>query len=67
VGRDGVAWQSGRLALDDLEIEEVDGNVIRCRGSFLEDLGTSSRSQFTLDGATGNQTSGPVFVDPFGS
>ena len=33
-GAEGLIWRTGRLALDDLRIDGVDGDVLRVRGFF---------------------------------
>lgn len=60
IGVDGVAWESDRLALDDLSIVSASKDGIVCEGYF----GGERPSRFTIDPATGKQISGPVFRDP---
>lgn len=61
IGEDGIAWESERLALDDLVVVETSADGIVCEGYF----GGAHPVRFTIDPATGQQLAGPVFVDPF--
>lgn len=48
VGRDGVAWETGVLVDDDLKVDAVHRDAIRCSG-WRDDR----RVEFALDPATG--------------
>jgi hypothetical protein len=53
IGSDGVAWRTGRLAVDELRIEQADTMSIVCR---LDNLGGTPTIE--LDPKTGEQMSG---------
>ncbi len=52
VGLDGVAWESGRLASDDLKVVAIDEDSIHCTGYD----GGEFPSRFIVDPATGKAT-----------
>ena len=54
-GREGIAWRSRRLALDDLKIVRADGDVLHVAGFF----GSVTRAEFTVDLRTGGATGVP--------
>lgn len=60
LGRDGVAWHSPRLAVDDLRVVGVDGVGIRCTGDLL----TGGPSSLVVDPMTGQVRSGPRLDGP---
>ena len=55
VGPSGVAWRSGRLAVDDLRVVKVSGDVIECLCSLG---GPDADEILVLDVLTGRQTAG---------
>ena len=57
-GTDGLIWGSRRLALDDLRVEDVEGDALRVAGFFGESL-----ERFTVDLSTG-EPSGQPFQPP---
>lgn len=54
-GPGGVLWKSPRLALDDVRVQEVDGDVLRVEGFF----GVGKPHEFTVDIATGKPSGQP--------
>jgi hypothetical protein len=61
-GRDGIAWRSGRLALDDLEIVRAEGDALHVAGFF----GSVKRAEFTVDLRTGRPSGAPYEFDEHG-
>jgi hypothetical protein len=59
LGPEGITWQSGRIALDGLRVEQVTGDRIRFRADNLEGGFNSG----TLDAGTGEQVAGRRFQD----
>ena len=57
-GPDGLRWRTGRIALDDLQIDCVDHDVLRVRGFFGGRL-----DPFTVDLSDG-RPSGQPFSSP---
>jgi len=55
VGHDGIAWSTGRLALDDLKVVRIEPERIVCSGSFGEPL----PSEVVVDPRDGTRISGP--------
>ena len=53
IGRDGIAWRTKRLAVDDLRVIRATSDVIECS---LDNLGGSS--EIAIDAATGEQIEG---------
>jgi hypothetical protein len=62
VGVEGIVWESGRVALDDLTVVSVGPSGIVCEG-LVDDFAVPSR--FTLDPATGEHLDGPEFAHAF--
>ncbi len=52
VGRDGIAWQTGQLALDDLKVVAIDADRIVCTGRQGGDL----PSAIVIDPGNGKTT-----------
>lgn len=61
-GPDGIAWRSGRVALDELEIIRAEGNVLHVAGFF----GSVNRAEFTVDLRTGRPSGAPYEFDEEG-
>jgi hypothetical protein len=61
-GPDGVAWKSGRVALDDVEIIRAEGDTLRVAGFF----GSLNRAEFTVDLRTGRPSGAPYRFDEKG-
>jgi hypothetical protein len=57
-GPDGLIWRTGRLALDDLQIDHIEGDVLQVRGFFGGRL-----DPFTVELADG-RPSGQPFNPP---
>jgi hypothetical protein len=55
VGRDGVAWTTEPLALDDLKVVAIREDVIVCTGTSLEYLA----DEIVVNAVTGARLSGP--------
>ena len=51
----GLVWRTGRIALDDLKIVGVHGNVVRVAGFF----GDADAEEFYVDIATGAASGHP--------
>lgn len=60
LGADGVAWQSPRLAVDDLRVVEVSAAGILCMGDLL----AGDPVSFVVDPESGLVTSGPRLDGP---
>jgi hypothetical protein len=57
LGRDGVAWTSGRIALDGLRVESIVGAQITCLADNLE----GGEDRLVLDASSGQQILGRRF------
>ncbi|RHA37746.1 hypothetical protein [Cellulomonas rhizosphaerae] len=60
LGADGVAWQSPRLAVDDLRVVEVSAAGIHCTGDLL----AGDPDSFVVDPESGLVISGPRLEGP---
>jgi hypothetical protein len=60
IGADGISWESGQLAWDDLTVLGVGAEGILCEGFF----GGQQPVRFTVDPATGRGLSGPFAWRP---
>jgi hypothetical protein len=61
-GPDGIAWRSGRVALDELDIIRAEGDVLHVAGFF----GSVNRAEFTVDLRTGRPSGVPYEFDEEG-
>jgi len=61
-GPGGIAWRSGRIALDDVEILRADGDVLHVAGFF----GSINRAEFTVDLRTGRPSGASYAFDEEG-
>lgn len=61
-GPAGIAWRAGRIALDELEILRVEGDVLHVAGFF----GTVNRAEFSVDLHTGRPMGAPYLFDEEG-
>jgi len=61
-GPAGIAWRSGRVALDDVEIVRAEGDVLHVAGFF----GSVNRAEFTVDIHTGQPSGAPYGFDDEG-
>ncbi len=61
-GPDGIAWRSGRVALDDLEIIRAEGDVLHAAGFF----GSVNRAEFIVDLRTGRSSGAPYEFEETG-
>jgi hypothetical protein len=59
LGPTGVAWQTGRIALDGLRVDRVDGNRLLLIAESVE----GGFDQMVLDSTTGEQVAGRRFQD----
>ncbi|MGH2779923.1 MAG: hypothetical protein ACRDLA_00620 [Thermoleophilaceae bacterium] len=59
---DGVAWRSGRVALDDVKIIRAEGDTLDVAGFF----GSVNRAEFTVDLRTGRPSGAPYEFDEKG-
>jgi hypothetical protein len=61
-GPDGIAWRSGRVALDEVEIIRAEGDVLHVAGFF----GSVNRAEFTVNLRTGQSSGAPYEFDETG-